>query len=121
MPKFLAIGVSYERFMDSNPNELKPFVEAERLEMIRRDEDMYVMGIYVQKAVAVAVEGCLAGRKAKGKYFDKPLRADIEESVKEEKLSEAELKRQREMFMTKLMLMKVNFDLNKNKAENDRA
>ena len=106
--------------MDSCPKELEPFVEAEKLKMIRRDEDMYVMGIYVQKAVAVAVEGCLAGRKAKGKYFDKPIRSDMEESVNgKENISEEEIKRQREMFVTKLMLMKTNFDLNKEKNDRD--
>lgn len=111
----MAIGVSYERFMYSCPKELEPFIETERLKMIRRDEDMYVMGVYTQRAVAVAIEHCLAGRKAKSKYFDKPLMADgFNEENGEANISEAELQKQREAFMAKLMLMKTNHDLNRN-------
>lgn len=109
----MAIGVSYERFMDSCPKELEPFVEAEKLRLKRQDEDMWVMGIYVQSAVRVAVEHCLAGRKACSKYIDKPLKEQVFE---EQKLSEEKLQKQRELFVTKLMLMKTNYDLNK---END--
>lgn len=76
----MAIGVSYERFMDSCPKELEPFVESERLKMLRRDEDMYVIGIYTQRAVEVAIEHCLAGRKAKSRYFDKPISRNMEKN-----------------------------------------
>lgn len=76
----MAIGVSYERFMDSCPKELEPFVEAEKLRLKRQDEDMWVMGIYVQSAVSVAVEHCLAGRKAKSRYFDKPISRNMEKN-----------------------------------------
>lgn len=76
----MAIGVSYERFMDSCPKELEPFVEAEKLRLKRQDEDMWVMGIYVQSAVSVAVEHCLAGRKAKSRYFDKPISRNMKKN-----------------------------------------
>ena len=59
--------------MDSCPKELEPFVEAERIRVLKRDEDMWVMGMYVQNAVSVAVEHCLAGRKAKSQYLNSPL------------------------------------------------
>lgn len=72
---------------------------------------MWVMGMYVQNAVAVAVEHCLAGKKAKSKYLEKPLR---EEQEKEENLSEKELQQMREQFVAKLMIMKTNFELSKN-------
>ena len=111
LPKYLAIGVSYERFMDSCPKELKPFVEAEKIRIKKRDEDMWVMGIYVQSAVGVAVEHCLVGRKAHLKYLKHPLR---EAEAEEQELTEEKIQKQRELFMTKLMLMKTNYDLNKN-------
>lgn len=66
--------------MDSCPKELEPFVEAEKLRLKRQDEDMWVMGIYVQSAVSVAVEHCLAGRKAKSRYFDKPISRNMEKN-----------------------------------------
>ena len=37
------------------------------------DTQMWQMGIYVHRAVAVAVAGCLAGKKSKLKYLDEPL------------------------------------------------
>lgn len=116
MPKYLSIGVSYERFMNSCPKELEPFVEAERLKILRQDEDMWVMGMYVQSAVAVAIEHCLAGKKAKSKYLENPLRENTET---ENNVSEEKLKKMREEFVAQLMLMKANFDLEKEK--NDSA
>lgn len=116
MPKYLAIGVSFDRFMESCPKELEPFVEAEKLKVLKRDEDMWVMGMYVQNAVAVAVEHCLAGKKAKSKYLEMPLR---EKAEKENNVSEEKLQKQREQFVAQLMIMKTNFELNN--AKNDRA
>lgn len=108
--------------MDSNPKELEPFVESERLKRIKIDEDLYVLGIYTQRAVAVAVEHCLAGNKAKSQYFDKPLRAEYDNASQEQEethLSEKELQKQREMFVAKLMIMQTNFNLNKKNKEKD--
>lgn len=104
--------------MDSCPKELEPFVEAERLEILRRDEDMWVMGMYVQNAVYVAVEHCLAGRKAKSQYLKSPLREQLEEQD-EENLSEEKLQVMREQFVAKLLTMKTNFELENTK--NDSA
>lgn len=73
---------------------------------------MWIMGVYVQCAVETAVERNLAGRKAKSKYLKKPLMQDVEDKRKH--LTEEELQKQREAFMAKLMLMKTNYDLNKN-------
>lgn len=102
--------------MESCPKELEPFVEAEKLKVLKRDEDMWVMGMYVQSAVAVAVEHCLAGKKAKSKYLEMPLREKADE---ENNISEEKLQKQREQFVAQLMIMKTNFELNN--AKNDRA
>ena len=50
-------------------------------------------GNYVVSAVAVAVEACLAGKKAKGKIIDKPILEKIEEENRP--LDEEEIERQR--------------------------
>lgn len=104
--------------MNSCPKELKPFVEAERLRVLRCDEDMWVMGMYVQNAVSVAVEHCLAGRKAKSQYLKAPLREQFEEQ-NEDNISEEKLQRMREQFVAKLITMKTNFELEHGK--NDSA
>lgn len=57
----------------SSPNDLQPYVEAYKKRMRMIDNQMWQMGIYVQRAVGVAVAACLAGKKSKAKYFDEPL------------------------------------------------
>ena len=71
-----------------------------------------------ENAVSVAVEHCLAGRKAKSQYLKSPLREQLEEQ-NEENLSEEKLQIMREQFVAKLITMKANFDLEKTK--NDSA
>lgn len=44
---------------------------------------MWYMGMYVQNAVGVAVEHCLAGRKAKSKYMQKPIMHEEEFETKD--------------------------------------
>ena len=38
-----------------------------------QDEQMWLMGQYTLSAVSVAVEHCLAGRKAKSEYIKEPI------------------------------------------------
>lgn len=74
------------------------------------DERDYLCGIYTYEAVAVAVSNCFRGKNHKAlEYRKKPILHEIEERNKP--LSEEELKRQREMFVESLMLMKTNFEL----------
>lgn len=51
---------------------------------------MWHMGIYVLNATSVAVSRCLAGKKSKAEYLDKPLYELSEEQQKEAKLTDAE-------------------------------
>ena len=100
----------YETFWHLTPKKLDAFYEAYRIKKDADDEKMWLMGLYIQSAVGTAVEHCLAGRKAKSKYVDKPLLKDIAE--KNRVLSEEELQLQRELFVAKLEVMKTNFELN---------
>ena len=69
-----------------------------------------ICGSYVLSAITVAVDHCLNGRKATTKYIEKPCMQKNE--VRQEEMSEEELKRQRELFVAKLMIMKSNFEIN---------
>ncbi len=77
MPTYLAIGVSYEHFMRSNPKKLEPFLKAHRIKERQKDVDMYMMGVYVQRAVSVAVDHALNGKKATSEYFKEPILTDF--------------------------------------------
>lgn len=60
-----------------------------------QDEQMWYMGMYVQNAVSVSVEHCLAGKKAKSKYLEKPIMSDFEteNGLSQEEIEERELKK----------------------------
>lgn len=109
LPTALAIGVPYNVFWKLTPKTLKAHHKAYVIKEKHIDEMIWsVCGNYVLSAVAVAVENCLAGKKARLKYIEKPL----SEANKEEKYTEEELQKQREMFVMMLNIKKANFELN---------
>lgn len=58
----------------SCPADLQPYADAYNLDKKQRDNEMWMwFGTYGLSAVSVAVEHCLAGRKAKSKYIKKPI------------------------------------------------
>lgn len=76
-----------------------------------RDEEMWIWwGNYGISAIRYSVEHCLAGRKARSKYIDKPIMQ--EKGNRNKPMSEEELQRQRELFVAKLEVMRVNFEIN---------
>lgn len=100
--------------MDSCPKELEPYDIAHKKQLEEQDLLQHLWwGSYGLSALGVAIEHCLAGRKAKSKYVDKPILKEIENQNKH--MSEEELQRQRELFVAKLEVMKTNFELNHGK------
>lgn len=96
--------------MDSCPKELEPYDRARKKQIEEQDYFQYLWwGNYGMSAVGVAVEHCLNGKKAKSKYIKNPVLKQIEERNKP--MSEKELKKQRELFVAKLEVMKTNFEL----------
>ena len=94
----------------SCPADLEPYAKAHKQEIMEQDGLMHAWwGAYGLSAVSVAVEHCLAGRKARSKYIKEPVLAKLEEQNKP--VSEKELQKQRELFVAKLEVMKTNFEL----------
>lgn len=89
------MGVPYETFWHLNPVKLQLFIKAYQLKRKMQDEQMWYMGMYVQNAVSVSVEHCLAGEKAKSKYLEKPMMSDLESDLglTQEEIDEIELKK----------------------------
>lgn len=48
-------------------------------------------GDYLLSAVSVAVEHCLAGKKAKSKYLEKPILSKLQEEIEDEELTQEEI------------------------------
>ena len=105
----MAIGVDYKLFWHLNPKKLKAFYKADEITIKRRDAEMWSMGQYILSAVSVATDHCLNGKKAKSQYIKEPL---MRSQNRNNELSEEELQKQREAFVTMLMAKKSNFELN---------
>lgn len=89
-----------------NPRRIKLHEKGERERMKKLDVSLWLAGHYTMNAVAVAVEHVMCGDKAKGEYVKEPI---LSKEIKKE-LTEEEIKRQREMFIAKLQVMKANYD-----------
>lgn len=109
-PKANAIGVSWQEFWGMNPHIIKLLLKGHEEKIKEQDYLAWLSNQYTLSAVSVAVEHCLAGRKAKSKYIKKPLLQELEERNKP--MTEKEIQRQRELFVAKLQAMKTNFEIN---------
>lgn len=107
-------GFTVEDIDESCPADLEPYELAHRKEIEERDNMQYIWwGYYAMSAIGVSLEHCFSGKKAKSKYVEKTVLKEIEE--RDKPLTEEELKRQRELFVSKLEIMKSNFELNNEK------
>ena len=105
------MGMSKNEFMHSTPKVLKAYGEAYRIKLKTIDRLAWQFGgSYILSAVSVAVEHCLAGKKAKSEFVKKPILQEYEDANRP--LSEAEKQQQRELFVATLEAMKTNFELN---------
>lgn len=103
-------GLSVDDIDWSCPADMEPYLKAHKEELKEKDYLAWIQGQYTLSAVSVAVEHCLAGRKAKSKYIKKPLLQELEE--KNKSMTENEIQKQRELFVAKLQAMKTNFEIN---------
>lgn len=101
----------------SCPSDMEPYLKAHEEEIKEKDYLAWLSNQYTLSAVSVAVEHCLAGRKAKSKYIEKPIMQEIIEKQVENSalLTEEEKKKQTEKLFVKLRIMGANFNLNHEK------
>ena len=118
LPLYLSIGVSEEKFMDSTPYDLEPYMEAYNVKRKIADAEAWQFNMYTMCAVQTAVTNVLLGKKSKAKYIEEPFMQNSENnSDDEEHLSEAEKKKQRERLLMSFQLMHANFELNHSNDE----
>lgn len=105
--------------MDSCPEELKPYDIAHEKKIKEQDALMYMwFGNYALSAVSVAVEHCLAGKKAKSEFIKEPILSTIETKKEEDRpLTEEEIIRQTEALFGKLSVLGANHRLSKKKED----
>ena len=105
------MGVTYERFMDSCPKELDPYVKAHNNKVMEEDYLQHLWwGNYGLSALIVAIDRCFRGKKSKFEYIKEPI---LSKTFENDVLTEEEIQKQRELFVAKLQVMQTNFELNK--------
>ena len=105
------MGVTYERFMDSCPKELEPYVKAHNNKIMEEDYLQHLWwGNYGLSALIVAIDRCFRGKKSKFEYIKEPI---LSKTFENDVLTEEEIQKQRELFVAKLQVMQTNFELNK--------
>lgn len=76
-------GFTPETIDWSSPADMKPYLKAHEEELKEKDYLAWIQGRYTLSAVSVAVEHCLAGRKAKSQYIKEPILSKIIANDKE--------------------------------------
>lgn len=117
-PKANAIGISWKEFWGMNPHIIKLLLKGHEEKLKEQDYIAWLQGQYTLSAVSVAVEHCLAGKKAKSKYIEKQIMQEIEEKQTKNNrktLTEEDKKKQTEQLFLKLRIMGANFNLNHSK------
>jgi len=70
--------------MESCPTELEYVFKAQKLRKRMNDINNWELGIYIESAVATAVEHNLAGYKARSSYVKEPFSETVEKREKDE-------------------------------------
>ena len=86
------MGITWWQFWGLNPHKIKIIAIGYNEQKIEFDAMMHAWwGSYGLSAVSVAVEHCLAGKKAKSKYIDKPMLSQLREEMKNNSLTQEEI------------------------------
>lgn len=108
---YMLYGMTYEQFWFGDPRMTITFREAYLLKQRAKNEDMWMQGLYIYRAVSAVVASALGNRNAK--YIDAPL--DYLPKTKAEKKQE-EYKEKRKVIEFFNRLLK-----NSTKKSNERT
>lgn len=90
-----AIGVSWSEFWNMNPRIIKLLLKGHEEKIKEQDYLAWLFSQYTLSAVSVAVEHCLAGRKARSEYIKEPIMSKVfeDDGLTEEQITEKEIKK----------------------------
>lgn len=98
------MGIDYNLFWKLNPRKLEPFLKARDLKIKRKNEEMWLQGVYIYEAVSTAIYNNF---REKGKkaipYMEEPIK--LFEYTEQEK--EMRAKREREKAIKFFSSLKV--------------
>lgn len=88
------------------PADIMPYQKAYIKQQEFNDDDYWRIGMYVESAVATAVEHCLNGKNAKSEYINKPLHEQARQNLTRNQQDEGALK-----LFTALDVQKRNWEI----------
>ena len=87
------LGMTYSQFWDGDPGLAVSYVKAHDLKRQERNQEMWMQGLYVYKAIQCFAPILVANPRKGAKpehYFDKPLPLNAEQAEKQERNAKKE-------------------------------
>lgn len=97
-----------------NPHIIKLLMKGHEEKIKEQDHLAWLFNQYTLSAVSVAVEHCLAGRKANSEYINKPFMQGMNQSVH---MTEEDKQRAVDLFFAQEKARRVNWRRNHPKSE----
>ena len=103
----LTIGLTEKEFWACTPHRLQAHLKAYESKENHNDYIAWLLGAYNLRAFSVALDNAFNGRKARSKYFEKPMsqEAKDKEYIDGSNLSEEEKELLRQQFVNNLKAM----------------
>ena len=97
----MAMGMTYEQFWDGEPSMAKAFREADMIRRRRRNEELWLEGIYTAEALSATV-GNMFSKGTKHKYPSEPIPITAaEQQERREREEKAKMERIKALFTAK--------------------
>jgi hypothetical protein len=109
---YVALGLTKQEVMDACPVEVEYVFEAQKIRKRMSDQANWELGMYVESAVAVAVERNLAGNKARGEYVKEPFIRKLEREEEQRRGASAN-----EQLVARLLTWQKNWEMEHKNTE----
>lgn len=74
LPYYMSIGMSVEEFWEGHPRLVRVYREAQRYKEDRKNQELWLQGLYIYRAFASVIAGAFGKRGSeKIEYFPEPL------------------------------------------------
>lgn len=104
-PTYLSMGMTYEQFWDGDPNLVKAYRAADHIRRRRRNEELWLEGIYMVEALSSTV-GNMFSKGAKHQYPNEPFPITLEEQQeRKEREQRARMERIKAAFTAKALVV----------------
>lgn len=111
--------MSEERFWDSDPNDIKPYIYAQETRIKQADQVAWMQGMYFYNALQTALSQ-FAGKK-NARYISEPILEKSDNQKKLENLSEIQKENYVNQLFTQLLVMQSNFNRSKKSQQDGKV